>query len=39
VEDGASYIRETLKIINSLDIAQTDKEKISYRNAWALIKL
>ena len=39
VQGGASYIRETMKVIDSLDIAKTDKEKICYRNAQALFKL
>ena len=38
-EGGASYIRETMKVIASLDIAQAGKEKICYRNAQALFKL
>jgi uncharacterized protein len=38
-EGGASYIRETMKVIDSLDIGQADKEKICYRNAQALLKL
>jgi predicted TIM-barrel fold metal-dependent hydrolase len=38
-EGGASYIRETMKVIASLDIAQSDKEKICYRNAQQLFKL
>ena len=38
-EGGASYIRETMTVIDSLDIAKTDKEKICYRNAQALFKL
>ena len=38
-EGGASYIRETMKVIASLDIAPADKEKICHRNAQALFKL
>ena len=38
-EGGASYIRETMKVIASLDITQADKEKICHRNAQALFKL
>jgi len=38
-EGGASYIRETMKVIGSLDIAEADKEKICYRNAQTLFKL
>jgi len=35
-EGGASYIRETMKVIASLDISDADKEKICFRNAHAL---
>jgi len=38
-EGGASYIRETMKVIAALDIAESDKEKICHRNAQALFKL
>ena len=38
-EGGASYIRETVKVIASLDIPAADKEKICYRNAQSLFKL
>ena len=38
-QGGASYIRETMKVIAALDIAQADKEKICYRNAQTLFKL
>jgi aminocarboxymuconate-semialdehyde decarboxylase len=38
-EGGASYIRETMKVIASLDISAADKEKICYRNAQALFQL
>jgi predicted TIM-barrel fold metal-dependent hydrolase len=38
-EGGASYIRETMKVIGSLDIAHADKEKICYRNAQSLFRL
>lgn len=38
-EGGASYIRETTKVIASLDIPQSDKEKICYRNAETLFRL
>ena len=38
-EGGASYIRETMKVIDSLDIAKADKEKICYRNAQSLFNL
>jgi len=38
-EGGASYIRETMKVIAGLDISAADKEKICYRNAQALFKL
>jgi predicted TIM-barrel fold metal-dependent hydrolase len=32
-EGGPLYIRETLRIIDTLDIAETDREKIYQRNA------
>jgi predicted TIM-barrel fold metal-dependent hydrolase len=38
-EGGASYIRETMKVIAALDVAQADREKICFRNAQALFKL
>ena len=38
-EGGASYIRETMKVLASLDISTADKEKLCYRNAQALFKL
>jgi len=38
-QGGASYIRETMKVIAALDIAQAEREKICYRNAQALFKL
>ncbi len=38
-EGGAHYIRETIKVIQSLDISTADKEKICYRNAQTLFKL
>jgi predicted TIM-barrel fold metal-dependent hydrolase len=38
-QGGAGYIRETMKVIAGLDIAQADKEKICYRNAQALFGL
>ena len=38
-EGGASYIRETMRVIASLDITQADREKICHRNAQALFKL
>jgi predicted TIM-barrel fold metal-dependent hydrolase len=38
-QGGAGYIRDTMKVIAGLDIAQTDKEKICWRNAQALFKL
>ncbi len=38
-EGGASYIRETMKVIAALDVPQADKEKICFRNAQALFKL
>jgi uncharacterized protein len=38
-EGGASYIRDTMKVIAALDVPQADKEKICFRNAQALFKL
>jgi predicted TIM-barrel fold metal-dependent hydrolase len=38
-EGGASYIRETIKVIAGLDIPPADKEKICWRNAQALFQL
>ncbi|HET7022466.1 MAG TPA: amidohydrolase family protein [Xanthobacteraceae bacterium] len=38
-QGGASYIRETMKVIAALDIDELDKEKICHRNAHALFKL
>jgi aminocarboxymuconate-semialdehyde decarboxylase len=38
-EGGASYIRETMKVIAGLDISAADKEKICHHNAKALFKL
>jgi predicted TIM-barrel fold metal-dependent hydrolase len=38
-QGGVGYIRETMKVIAGLDIAQVDKEKICYRNALALFGL
>jgi aminocarboxymuconate-semialdehyde decarboxylase len=38
-QGGASYIRETMKVIAALDIDEVDKEKICHRNAQALFKL
>ena len=32
-EGGPMYIRETIKVIDSLDISQSDREKIYFRNA------
>jgi predicted TIM-barrel fold metal-dependent hydrolase len=38
-QGGATYIRESMKVIAALDIAEADKEKICHRNAQALFKL
>ena len=35
-EGGRAYIRETIKVIASLDIPAADKEKICFRNALKL---
>jgi uncharacterized protein len=38
-EGGASYIREAMKVLASLDIPTTDQEKLCYRNAETLFGL
>jgi len=38
-EKGPGYIRDTIKVIDSLDLATADKEKICYRNAQQLFGL
>jgi aminocarboxymuconate-semialdehyde decarboxylase len=38
-EKGPGYIRDTLKILNSLDLPKADMEKICFRNAEALFGL
>ena len=38
-EGGAGYIRSTMKVIESLDISQSDKEKIWYRNALSFFRI
>jgi predicted TIM-barrel fold metal-dependent hydrolase len=38
-EGGSMYIRETMEIINSLEISNEDREKIYYKNALKLMKL
>ena len=38
-EGGAGYIRETIKVMESLDITEGDREKICYRNAQKLFGL
>ncbi|THK36566.1 amidohydrolase [Ensifer sp. MPMI2T] len=38
-EKGPGYIRDTLKILNSLDLPKADLEKICFRNAEALFGL
>jgi len=32
-EKGPGYIRDTLKVLNSMNLAPADMEKICYRNA------
>ena len=39
VMPGRDLLRPAMKVIASLDIAKTDKEKICYRNAQGLFKL
>ncbi len=38
-EGGASYIRETMKVMSSLDISTADREKLCFRNAQQLFGL
>ncbi len=38
-EGGAGYIRSTMQAIESLDLSNTDQEKICYRNAVAFFGL
>jgi predicted TIM-barrel fold metal-dependent hydrolase len=38
-EGGAGYVRSTMKVIDSLDIPTSDKEKICYRNALSFFLL
>ena len=38
-EKGPLYIRETIKIIDNLEISEEDRAKIYYRNAQKLMKL
>jgi len=38
-EGGPMYIRETIRVIDSLDISQADREKLYYKNACALLGL
>jgi predicted TIM-barrel fold metal-dependent hydrolase len=38
-EHGAAYIRDTIAVLDSLDIPQSDREKICHRNAEALFGL
>ena len=38
-EGGAHYVRSTMKVIESLDIPQSDKEKICHRNATSFFLL
>ncbi len=36
-EKGPGYIRDTIKILESLDLTQEDREKINYKNAQGLL--
>ena len=38
-ERGPGYIRETIKVLESLELSQEDREKISYKNAQKLFGL
>ena len=38
-EKGPMYIRETIKIIDNLNISEADRAKIYYQNAQKLLKL
>jgi aminocarboxymuconate-semialdehyde decarboxylase len=38
-EKGPGYIRDTIKVLDSISLAPADKEKICYRNAQALFGL
>jgi len=38
-EKGPGYIRDTLKVINSLDLSDAEREKICHRNAEKLFGL
>ncbi|HTF94142.1 MAG TPA: amidohydrolase family protein [Verrucomicrobiae bacterium] len=38
-EGGAGYIRDTIKVLESIDMPIEDREKISFRNAQKLFKL
>jgi predicted TIM-barrel fold metal-dependent hydrolase len=38
-EKGPGYIRDTIKVLDSLPLSQSDKEKICWRNAQALFGL
>jgi len=38
-EQGPMYIRETIKIVNELDISEADRAKIFHKNAEKLLKL
>ncbi|HEX4002099.1 MAG TPA: amidohydrolase family protein [Candidatus Acidoferrales bacterium] len=38
-EGGPMYIRETIKVIDSLDISKEDREKLYYKNACKLLGL
>jgi len=36
-EGGPMYIRETLRVIDSLDVSKEDREKLYYKNACKLL--
>ena len=38
-ERGPGYIRDTIKVLESIDMPAADREKISFRNAQALFGL
>ena len=38
-EKGPAYIRETIAILEALNLSQEDREKICYKNAQALLKI
>ena len=38
-ERGPGYIRDTIKVLESIEMSDADREKISFRNARALFGL